>query len=295
MSLSLATDAALGDCSRAALGKLTKSQLQDQLSKRGFGDKQLKGKKGDLVDRLFNVLHSAASAVFTKSGKATAKTIAETTAKAIKAKAKETAAADGSSSSAVSSSAGGKKRKRAESPLDQLFGPELAEALALRISEAKKTLSAPSTTSSSSSFSSSSSSSSSVSSSSSSASSSSSSDPLRTVEVEARLGTKRAFTEAEKQDRKRSGGSQKTELFEAGTSPACWRAIASALQDYRGWKDARGCPCNAPAEVTTYDIMFDAGGVSQRRERVRVELNGQGRAALDKPSAVIIKRKLGDT
>ena len=160
MSLSLATDAALGDCSRAALGKLTKSQLQDQLSKRGFGDKQLKGKKGDLVDRLFNVLHSAASAVFTKSGKATAKTIAETTAKAIKAKAKETAAADGSSSSAVSSSAGGKKRKRAESPLDQLFGPELAEALALRISEAKKTLSAPSTTSSSSSFSSSSSSSS---------------------------------------------------------------------------------------------------------------------------------------
>ena len=46
--------------------------------------------------------------------------------------------------------------------------------------------------------------------------------------------------------------------------------------------------------MTTYDVMFDAGGVSQRRERVRVELNAQGRASLENSGAVIIKRKLGD-
>ena len=278
LSLDVATDEALGDCSREALSKLKKSQLQDQLSKRGFRDRQLKGKKDDLVDRLYNVLHSAANAhaLQTKSARNTSAVIKAAAEKAKQAADALKAAGSASGGSPASGSHRGKKRKRNHSSLDQLFGPTLAELVASRIADARKILSAPSTASSSANA------------------AASASDPLSTVEVEARLGTKRPFTEAEKQDRKRSGASQKNELFEAGTSPTYWKSVTQALQNYSGWKDSRGRACSAPTEVTTYDVMFDAGGVSQRRERVRVELNAQGRASLENSGAVIIKRKLGD-
>ena len=256
INLTLATDESLGNCSKESLRKLRVSDLRDHLSKRGFEGRQLKGKKADLVDRLYNVLHhSSKGALFTESSNRTAAAI-----EAAKTEAKEKAAAIAAQSAdSAGSHVTGRKRGRS-SPLDLLFDSELVKDLASRISDAKQLQGT---------------------------------DQLSTVEVEARLGIKRAFTDAEKQERKRSGTNVKTEKFEAGTSPGFWKAVNDAMQQYKGWKDTSGKPCSPPVEVTTYDILFDAASSRQRRERVRVEVNQQGHVT--DGNSVIIKRKLGGT
>ena len=112
-------------------------------------------------------------------------------------------------------------------------------------------------------------------------------DPLRNVEVEARLGTWRRFSDAEKQDMR----SKKSHLFDAGTTKSFWYQAQRAMQTYSGWKDSQGKSCSAPTERKTYDIFYDPGGPNTKRDKIRVEIDGlTGKCT----GNVVMKRKLCD-
>ena len=112
-------------------------------------------------------------------------------------------------------------------------------------------------------------------------------DPLRTVEVEARLGTRRPFSDAESQDLR----SKKSRMFDPGTTKSFFYQAIQTLSSYKGWKDVHGASCAAPTERTTYDILYDSSGPTARKQNIRVEID----AATGKCTGhVIFKRKLND-
>tara|TARA_B110000090_G_C13348412_1_gene433899 strand:+ start:102 stop:1010 length:909 start_codon:yes stop_codon:yes gene_type:complete len=117
--------------------------------------------------------------------------------------------------------------------------------------------------------------------------SSQTSDPLRNVEVEARLGNYRPFSDAEIQDIR----TKKSRTFEAGTAKDFFYQAKNAMSHYKGWTDINGNACPGPTERTTYDILYDDSGPTTRKQNVRVEINAMtGKCT----GNVVIKRKLND-